>query len=214
VNLEEARRVIAGTVTTAERARSTAMAGPPVDAYTEAGDTPAGQACRARLIEAMLALIQEGEDWEREMAGGFFGCVVLPADVVRRLVGLYVTLEWTSADPAARFLSSTSLGADDVEALRRVYLADPVRHHRLPEVLLRSDADGAVWRVLAAEVERTEDVQTLLRAFDAVLVAPDRAPDFYALLRRKPQKTIRDLVQRLGPSMRKRVLEGCGLPAD
>lgn len=207
MTLEEARRLITGTVT-AESARSPAMQAGAADAYS-AGDPVR----KHQLAEAMWTLLDQGDDGERELASYFFTSVTAPEDVQRRIVDAYVTRGWDAHDPSARTLEHFvgRLSPAEVQALRGCYLADPLRHPHLPAVLLRTDDEGMVWGVLAAQLEKSDDPAAFRRAYNAVLMAPHRAPDFYALLARRGEEMVRAVAARLTAYMARKLLAGCGV---
>jgi len=206
MTIADARRLVAGTET-AQSARSPAMQAGAVEAFAAAPPER-----KQELAEAMWTLLDEGESDERELASYFFTSVTAPDDVRRKIVAAYVARGWDVRDPSARTLAHfvSKLSPDEVKALRGVYLADPARQPHLPEVLLRSDDDGAVWRALAAELAKTDDVSVFLRAYNAVAMAPARAPDFYALLGKR-EKVARAMEGKLGSYMGGKLLAACGL---
>jgi hypothetical protein len=207
MTLDEARTLVAKT-TTAKAARGGFLQEGVVDYYESAAPAE-----RARVHAAMETLLEQGNALEQELAARFWGSVGAPDDARPRLVRAYVAHGWDSQHPLADVLVylGSDFSAEELRALRGAYFADPERQHRLAKPLLRRDDDGAVWREFAARVERMAELEGLVRAYEAILTAPDHGDEFFALLARKPEALLRALGARIGSSGQKKLFAAAGL---
>jgi hypothetical protein len=167
---------------------------------------------RAQLREAMMVLLEEGSARDQRLAEGFFAAVGADADVLQRLAASYVARGWDGRHAVVTVLSRETfhLPADVSVALRRQFVADPVRHFGLAQAVLAHDRHGPSWEAFARAVAQFEELDDLLAAFRCAFVA-ERESEFFALMRGRPETQVRALAQRMIAGSREKLLAACGL---
>ena len=170
------------------------------------------EAGRADLREAMIVLLEEGSFADQRLAEGFFAAVGADAEVLQRLAESYVARDWDGRHAAVTVLSRETfhLPADVSVALRRRFVADPVRHFGLAQAVLAHDRQGPSWEAFAQAVAQLDELDDLLLAFRIAFVA-EREGEFFALMRGRPDLQVRALAQRMMAGSREKLLAACGL---
>lgn len=194
MDLDQARRVV----------RETPIYGQPTHHFDDHAWDRAFDAAADHLREpyrdAMVVFFDEGTSEEQQQAQWFFVAHGVGAREAARLAELYAARGWDSRHPAAGALARAGrlIGGPGRDALLRLFVADPRKHHLLAKVVLK-EGGAPAWEAFASMVRATDDVAVLREAFDATVV-PSLERPFYEVVGEKSEPAIRALAAALSCS--------------
>jgi hypothetical protein len=203
MNIREAWSI---AVNTAPERRSDVVAGQPlVEWYERVSDSSA----KARVLQAVEVLLLEGDAFQQELAATFVSCVPIPSDLANRLAELYASRGWDSDHRLSALLGGRNDLTPDARAtLRRVYLQDPLRQHKLLSVALQEDEDGRVWKEClgrARLLQRPEEFASAYWDWPR-----DRRPEFFDIVCGRGEDLVRRTARSLPGWHRRQLLSQCG----
>jgi hypothetical protein len=144
--------------------------------------------------DAMVVFLADGTAQEQQMARSVLSAHRFGPGHATRLAALYVERGWDTHHPAAELMHFVQYQIAEHEraALRRIFVADPLKHSLLAEVALMDGTSGPAWAAFTSLVRATNDAGALHRLFSKVAFTSALKP-FYALIAEKPEPVIRAL---------------------
>ena len=166
---------------------------------------------KAKMTDAALALVEHGDDPERELALGFLGAVPGSAEASATLIRIYRDKGWDGRHAAATTLARSGhrMAPENVAALRALFLAAPEANLPFSRVLLQREPTGPVWDALKGAVDRTGDPELLHWACEAAYAAEREGELYRHIAARKSTEVIRALAARMGGKRAAAFLDVC-----
>ena len=188
MTLDEARAVVRHT-SVDER-----PTGPYDDHAWDRGFDAAPASVQEPFRDAMVVFLADGTADEQQMAHLVLSRHRFGPGQATRLAALYVERGWDTHHPAAELVDLAQYGMAEPEraALRRLFVADPLKHSLLAPVALMDGTSGPAWAAFTSLVRATNDAGALNR-FLNVAFSRGTLKLFYALLAEKPEPVIRAL---------------------
>jgi hypothetical protein len=187
--------------------KSDAVAGQPlVEWYHRSSDEEA----RARVLEAMEVLLTEGSPFQEELAANVVSAVPCPSGLANRLVELYASRGWDSDHYLSSFVGGLrDLAPEARETLRRVFMQDPRRQHKLLGAVLEGDEDGVAWREYLGRVRALRQSQELAHAYRDW--PRERRREFFDIVCERGEELVRRVARhQLFDRSRRELLAHCG----
>jgi hypothetical protein len=162
--------------------------------------------------QAMVVFLDQGTPQEQRLAQGFFATHRVGREEATRLAALYTERGWDTHHPVARLMHFVQYQIAEPEraALRRIFVADPLKHSVLAPLALMGGKTGPAWDAFALMVRATSDVAGLDQAYQAAF-AGQAMEEFFALLKGRPGPVLRALAKTMVRGDGERLLSANGL---